>query len=159
MTTPIIQKTPCNHPFTTMENEVLKCSVCRVELKNEVPKTIQERAEAYLKQDFENKFDCYADTDNGLPIMAMTFDAVKELFGKYATEQQSLSEAELNKYKTLYEELDSNQEPLQDRVILSEARIKELEEALSWFVNSCYVGCTKEELNHLRINAEKILNK
>lgn len=48
-----------------------------------------------LKQDFENKFDCYADTDNGLPIMAMTFDAVKELFSKYASQQTASLEARI----------------------------------------------------------------
>ncbi len=36
-------------------------------------------------------------------------------------------------------------------------RVVELEGALNAFVNSCYTGCTKDELNQLRINAEKIL--
>lgn len=39
------------------------------------------------------------------------------------------------------------------------AAAPELMECLQAFVNSCYKGCTKEELNHLRIDAELVLEK
>lgn len=108
--------------------------------------SIEERAEEYCKSvELEND------------VVPQWID-IERAYIAGETEQQALSEADLHKYKSLYEELDANQEPLQDRCILAEARIKELEEALEGFVNSCYTGCTKHELNRLRIKAENTLN-
>lgn len=45
----------------------------------------------------------------------------------YALQKTASLESELAKYKTIYDELEANQEPLENRVILAEARVKELE--------------------------------
>lgn len=42
---------------------------------------------------------------------------------------------------------------------LASSNLVELRECLEAFVDSCYKGCTKDELNQLRINAEKALKK
>lgn len=54
-------------------------------LNGVVEKQANEISEKDLEQLFNNKSDCYADSDNGMPIQAMTFDAVKELLSRYIT--------------------------------------------------------------------------
>ncbi len=100
----------------------------RVFHSNMEKKTIQGRAELQIPAIIEDSFP-YLE-EHSPSVQRRIKQATRNAYIAGATEQQALSEADLHKYKSLYEELDANQEPLQDRCILSEARIKDLEEAL-----------------------------
>jgi len=55
--------------------------------------------------------------------------------------------------------LQSQNESFEDLYHKSVAENNQLREALEGFVISVYKGCTKDQLNRLRIKAEQALNK
>lgn len=59
--------------------------------------------------------------------------------------------------QTYFDEFDVRDCQMEAYTLGQQAREKDIAEALEAFVKSCYTGCTKDELNQLRINAEKAL--
>lgn len=77
------------------------------------------------------KYAVFNTTDNDSEKSLNICDLICAYTGSVKADQTASLEEMVKQYKILYEELEANQEPLENRAILAEASVKELEEVLT----------------------------